>query len=178
MYKSPFSSHYHHQFITMATNTLPLHNDKEKGLKPSGSSTFMSRSTRRFAAFCIILFIVVYSFSSSTTVQNESIISPKSMEYNINPLFWAPTLSERVGKSAYPRSFFTTKALRENEFNPVSAVILRVTDDDQSIEYAVKNLVKYPFISDIYIQNLVKSRPLTVDVNSSHTSKINQTQTH
>jgi hypothetical protein len=98
------------------------------------------------------------------------------MEYNINPLFWAPSLSERVGKSAYPRSFFTTKALRENEFNPVSAVILRVTDDDQSIEYAVKNLVKYPFISDIYIQNLVKSRPLIVDASNSYTRKKKSTK--
>lgn len=160
----------------MTTNTLPLHNDKGKHLKSSGSSAFMSRSTRRFAAFCIILFIVVYSFSSSTTIRNESITSPKSMEYNINPLFWAPSLSERVGKSAYPRSFFTTKALRENEFNPVSAVILRVTDDDQSIEYAVKNLVKYPFISDIYIQNLVKSRPLTVDASNSYTRKKKSTK--
>lgn len=148
----------------MATNTLPLHNDKGKGYAASMGSPFMSRTVRRFVAFCIILFIVVYSFSTTTTTQNESMISPKSAQYNINPLYWAPTLSERIGKSAFPKSFFTTQALRENEFNPVSAVILRVTDDDQSIEYAVKNLVKYPFISDIYIHNLVKKRPLTVEV--------------
>ncbi|KAI8643412.1 hypothetical protein BD408DRAFT_431445 [Parasitella parasitica] len=99
----------------------------------------------------------------SSTTHNKSAMSPKSIEYNINPLFWAPTLSDRAGKSAFPKSLFTAKALKENEFNPVSAVVLRVTDDDQSIEYAVKNLIKYPFISDIYIHNLVKERPLTVD---------------
>ncbi|CAO0794547.1 unnamed protein product [Mucor circinelloides] len=147
----------------MATSTLPLHNDKGKGYSASMGSPIMSRTIRRSVAFCVILFIVVYSFTSSTTTQNESAISPKSIQYNINPLYWAPNLSERIGKSAFPKSFFTTQALRENEFNPVSAVILRVTDDDQSIEYAVKNLVKYPFISDIYIHNLVKNRPLTVD---------------
>lgn len=148
----------------MTTSTLPLHNDKGKGYSASMGSPIMSRTIRRSVAFCVILFIVVYSFTSSTTTQNESAISPKLIQYNINPLYWAPNLSERIGKSAFPKSFFTTQALRENEFNPVSAVILRVTDDDQSIEYAVKNLVKYPFISDIYIHNLVKNRPLTVDV--------------
>lgn len=148
----------------MATNTLPLHNDKGKGHSLFMGSPAMSRTIRRFVAFCIILFIVVYSFSTTSTAQYESITSLKSIQYNINPLYWAPTLSERIGKSAFPKSFFTTQALRENEFNPVSAVILRVTDDDQSIEYAVKNLVKYPFISDIYIYNLVKKRPLTVEV--------------
>lgn len=117
-------------------------------------------------ALLIVFIIILFSFRSSTNYIQQDPLSPAapSINYNINPLAWAPSLSERVGKSAYPKSYFTPQALLENEFNPVSAVVLRVTDDDESIIYAVKHLLKYNFISEIYIHNHVKTRPLTVEV--------------
>jgi hypothetical protein len=145
--------------------TLPIHNRKEKEIKPIILSS-LSRSPRKILALLIVSVIIWYSFLSSTNYIQHEPLSPTmaSIDYNINPLAWAPSLSERIGKSAYPKSFFTPQALLENEFNPVSAVVLRVTDDDESIIYAVKHLLKYNFISEIYIHNQIKSRPLTVEV--------------
>jgi hypothetical protein len=145
--------------------TLPIHNRKEKDIKPFTLSS-ISRSRRKILALVIVFIIILYSFRSSTNYIQPEPLSPTaaSIDYNINPLAWAPSLSERVGKSAYPKSYFTPQALLENEFNPVSAVVLRVTDDDESIVYAVKHLLKYNFISEIYIHNHVKNRPLTVEV--------------
>jgi hypothetical protein len=144
----------------MGTATLPIHSRKEK------RSIFSSSPKKVLSVFIFLLFLL-YTLTTSNTFIDNSSSSPsasKEIDYNINPLFWAPSLSDRVGKSAYPKDYFTAQALQENELNPVSAVLLRVTDDDESIVYTVKHLLKYHFITEIYIHNLVKTRPLTVEV--------------
>ena len=147
------------------TSTLPLHK-KEKALPP------LSRSPRKLLAFVLVGLIILYSFLSSKDHVDKEVLYIPSADYNINPLFWAPSLSEQTSKSAYPSEYFTTEALLENELNPVSAVLLRVTDDDESIVSAVKQLSSYPFISDIYIHNLVKHRPLTRQVSPYNKKKV------
>lgn len=146
----------------MGTGTLPLHSKKDKEKRPTKVLT----SPKKLLAAVLVIFIILYTFNSANTKHDTRTTSSASntIDYNINPLFWAPSLSDRTGKSAFPKSYFTTKALRENELNPVSAVLLRVTDDDESIVYTVKHLLKYHFITDISIHNLVKNRPLSIEV--------------
>lgn len=143
----------------MGSSPLPLHNRKEKERFPK-SLTISSilKSPRRLIASCLVFFIILYTFRSTTKDGRQS--TTNVVDYNINPLVWAPSISERIGKSAYPKSYFS----EDSDVYPVSAVILRVTDDDESIVYTVKNLIKYPFISDIYIHNTIKHRPLKVEV--------------
>ncbi|KAI9486931.1 MAG: hypothetical protein EXX96DRAFT_551196 [Benjaminiella poitrasii] len=135
-------------------STLPIYNTKRK-------NKLLSSATKKLVA-CLTLFgIILYFYTNTSTYTMQSSSAPIEFDnYNINPLSWAPSLSDRIGKSAFPKSYFTSKALLENELSLVSAVILRVTDDDESIVYTVKHMLKYPFISDIYIYNLVKGRPL------------------
>lgn len=149
----------------MGSSSLPLHNRKEKN-KSQGSLSITNifKSPRKTIASCVIFFFIFYIFHSTKIARDGRHSSSDVVNYNINPLVWAPSISDRMGKSAYPKSYFTPEALKENDFHPVSAVILRVTDDDESIVYTVKNLIKYPFISDIYIHNIVRSRPLKVEV--------------
>ncbi|KAG0747486.1 hypothetical protein G6F62_002648 [Rhizopus arrhizus] len=97
-------------------------------------------------------------FSSSAQTSSNQI------DYNVNSLFWAPRISfQDTDSSAYPSSYFTSEALWKYEYKPVSAVLLRVTDDDDSIVNTVQHLLKYPFINEVYIHNFVPNRPLTVD---------------
>ncbi|KAI9016473.1 hypothetical protein CLU79DRAFT_312832 [Phycomyces nitens] len=46
---------------------------------------------------------------------------------------------------------------------PVTAVIYRVSDEDEGIQQIVSHLSKYPFIKEILIFNQVESRPLAVE---------------
>lgn len=153
----------------MGSDSLPLHSrkgDKEKKLTlPNVIS-----SPKKVVGILLIFITILYIFRSSQSTRHSidvTTTSSNSIDYNINPSFWAPSLSDRAGKSAYPKSYFTTEALKDNDLNPVSAVILRVTDDDESIVYAVKHLLKYHFITGIYIHNQVKTRPLTIEVKCS-----------
>ncbi|KAI8988626.1 hypothetical protein BDF20DRAFT_856838 [Mycotypha africana] len=151
---------------------LPSSNTFENRTSPILSST-----SRKFCALVVVTIILCYSFIKSTsftkrenengtTLSLSTTVSGSAVNdyLNINPLAWAPTLSDKIGKSAFSKSQFTTEALEQNELNPVSAVILRVTDDDKSIIHTVNHLLKYPFISDISIFNQVKNRPLTLKV--------------
>lgn len=146
----------------MGTATLPLHSRKDKEKR----SIPLSTSPKKIVAAVLVIFILFYTFRSARTNNDTRAASSPSdaIDYNVNPLFWAPTITDRTGKSAFPKSSFTAESLRENELNPVSAVLLRVTDDDESIIYTVKHLLKYHFITDISIHNLVKNRPLKVEV--------------
>lgn len=147
----------------MGTATLPLHSRKDKEKRSSNTPS----AHKKILAGFLVIFIILYTFSSSKSNNNDNKAASSTtdtIDYNVNPLFWAPSIADRTGKSAYPKSYFTTEALRENDLNPVSAVLLRVTDDDESIVYTVKHLLKYHFITDISIHNLVKNRPLTVEV--------------
>ncbi|KAG1227378.1 hypothetical protein G6F68_008322 [Rhizopus microsporus] len=134
-------------------SSLPLHQHITRKRLPSLLSTH-KRALILFTFACAIYYI----FSSST--QNLS----SQIDYNINSLFWAPRISlQDKDSSAYPSTFFTKDALWENELKPVSAIVLRVTDDDQSIINTINHLLKYPYISEIYIHNLVPDRPITLN---------------
>lgn len=146
----------------MGSATLPIHSRKEKEKRFYTSSS--ASSPKKLLALFVFVCFILYTLSPSSRSIDSAPSEIKQVDYNINPLFWAPSLSDRAGKSAYPKEYFTTQALQENELNPVSAVLLRVTDDDESIVYTVKHLLKYHFITEIYIHNLVKTRPLTVEV--------------
>lgn len=150
----------------MGSDSLPLHSWKGERERKLKFSNIIS-SPKKAVGILLVFITLLYIFRSSQFTHNSINVTSTSsdfIDYNINPSFWAPSLSDRAGKSAYPKSYFTKEALKDNDLNPVSAVILRVTDDDESIVYAVKHLLKYPFITGIYIHNQVKSRPLTVEV--------------
>lgn len=138
----------------MAT-TLPLHHSqKSKGYLD------LTQNTKRFIAIFVVFCFFCFTFRSSSTTSSST-----QIDYNVNPLFWAPSISfQETDSSAYPTSYFTEESLWKNEFKPVSAVLLRVTDDDQGIVNTVQHLLKYPFINEIYIHNFVPTRPLTVEV--------------
>ncbi|KAI8993524.1 hypothetical protein BDB01DRAFT_331442 [Pilobolus umbonatus] len=140
-------------------SVLPIH-------KTNVKSSVIPRSlqTKRIIPLIFLCLLLFYLFRSSTHYITHSDLSTvDSIDYKINPLYWAPALSDRTRASAYPRDYFTHAALWENELKPISAVILRVEDDD-SIVYTVKHLLKYHFIREIHIYNTVKYRPLTVKV--------------
>lgn len=150
----------------MGSDTLPLHSRKGNKEKQYSYSSIVPTSPKKILIIFVIILIFLYTFQSSQsrTTLNTTSTSIDAIDYNINSSFWAPNLSDRTGKSAYPKNLFSVEALRENDLNPISAVILRVTDDDESIVYTIKHLLNYHFITEIYIHNHIKSRPLTIQV--------------
>lgn len=143
--------------LHLMVSTLPLHHQHKKSKGYLGLTHNSKRVLALFAFVCIFY----YMFSSSAQTSSNQI------DYNVNSLFWAPRISfQDTDSSAYPSSYFTSEALWKYEYKPVSAVLLRVTDDDDSIVNTVQHLLKYPFINEVYIHNFVPNRPLTVDVRS------------
>ncbi|KAI8343981.1 hypothetical protein BC941DRAFT_407450 [Chlamydoabsidia padenii] len=57
--------------------------------------------------------------------------------------------------SLYTPSNFVPDALLYNNFRPISAIVLRTSNDENSIHTIVNYLYKYPFIKEITIYNLV-----------------------
>ncbi|KAL0081137.1 hypothetical protein J3Q64DRAFT_1756751 [Phycomyces blakesleeanus] len=75
----------------------------------------------------------------------------------------------RDRSSAYKPTMFTAKSPSFASFaslvlfKPVTAVIYRVSDNDEGIQQVVKHLSKYPFFKEILIFNQIESRPLVVE---------------
>ncbi|KAF7728687.1 hypothetical protein EC973_005724 [Apophysomyces ossiformis] len=65
--------------------------------------------------------------------------------------------------SAYTADMFTLSALAANHLKPITAVLLRTSDDESKIVYIVQQLLEYPFVKEIRIQDNIKLRPLTIE---------------
>jgi hypothetical protein len=133
----------------MGSSTLPLHHREGKALLPKALS-----SPRKVLSLVFLLGFVLYILSSSSQFSDSTLPTHlPSTDYLITSSFWPVGLD--LEKSAYSQ-------LTKDELKSISAVILRVTDDD-SILASVEHLSKYPFIQHIYIQNLI-DKPLDARV--------------
>ncbi|KAI8138447.1 hypothetical protein BJV82DRAFT_582816 [Fennellomyces sp. T-0311] len=78
------------------------------------------------------------------------------------PSWSAQHTTER--QSLYTPSMFIPEAVEENHYIPVTAVINRISQDEQAIYHTIKHILKYPFIKEIYINNQFRRRPLSEEL--------------
>ncbi|KAG2218321.1 hypothetical protein INT45_007716 [Circinella minor] len=72
---------------------------------------------------------------------------------------------EQNRHSLYTPSMFITENLEQNHYIPITAIVDRVTKDEQAVYHSVQHLLKYPFIKEIYINNNKFSRrPLSMEL--------------
>lgn len=75
-------------------------------------------------------------------------------------------------KSIYTPSMFTPEQASQNHYLPVTAVIQRVSDNEQGIQHVVNHLLKYPFVKEVYIYNHIPSRPINIQVRFTDTTRM------
>ncbi|KAI7866963.1 hypothetical protein BDF14DRAFT_1882078 [Spinellus fusiger] len=83
-------------------------------------------------------------------------------DFFLQPMIMSPRLLETAPKSpAYPQAMFSSAVA---DSMAVTAVLLRVTSDPQCIHTLLLHLLKYSFIKEIYIYNLLPFQPLQLQV--------------
>ncbi|KAI8095628.1 hypothetical protein BDF21DRAFT_406362 [Thamnidium elegans] len=80
-----------------------------------------------------------------------------------DPATWSIQIQENESilsqRSIFPASSFSLGT----SLPLVTAVVNRVDDSHEGIMRAVRHLLKYPFIKEIYVYNQIKSKPLTAE---------------
>ena len=80
----------------------------------------------------------------------------------VDPATWPIQIKEKEAvysqRSIFPHDIFSKN--NERGYPPVTAIISRIDNTDAGIIHAIKHLVKYPFIKEIYVYNRVKNRPI------------------
>lgn len=113
----------------------------------------------------VVVWIQVDGFSHLNFNQPEDPNDPAYFPSSeMDPATWSiqiqenePILSQR---SIFPANSFSL----ETSLPLVTAVVSRVDDSHEGIMQAVRHLLKYPFIKEIYVYNQIKSKPLTAEV--------------
>ncbi|KAI9249520.1 hypothetical protein BDA99DRAFT_445622 [Phascolomyces articulosus] len=59
---------------------------------------------------------------------------------------------------------FIPENLEQNHYIPLTAVVDRVSKEEQAIYHSIQHILKYPFIKEIYINNKFSRRPLSMEL--------------
>ncbi|KAI9490103.1 hypothetical protein BDB00DRAFT_839641 [Zychaea mexicana] len=138
---------------------FPLHRSDNKVLR-----LLRICSPRRFflILLCVGLAILVVSLIQPEYAM-ERIYTIMDFESEIDAPSWTSQY-ETERQSLYTPSMFIPEALEQNHYIPMAAVVDRVSKDEQAIYHIIKHLIKYPFIKEIYINNKLSRRPLSMEL--------------
>ena len=129
---------------------------------------------RRLLLLCTIFFIFIIGLLQPKYNALDHFYSLMDIESEIDAPSWSLQLQqeqEQDRHSLYTPSMFISENLEQNHYIPITAVIDRVTKDEQAVYHSVQHLLKYPFIKEIYINNNKFSRrPLSMEVNNDNSN--------
>lgn len=122
-----------------------------------------------FAAVTLLTLTQLESLQQRGFYDDNEVRPPYFSTAEVDPATWPIQVKEQehvyLQNSIFPAVIFDPA--NAQNYPSVTAIINRVDDSDEGIMHAVRHLIKYPFIKEIYVYNQIKSRPLIAEVNSS-----------
>ena len=86
------------------------------------------RSGHKFAFFFLLFIGVILILRQQRSFELNS-----DDDYSIDPLQWPTPNGNDDGESAFSQYMFSAEAFAKNHLKPVTAIVLRVTVDDETI---------------------------------------------
>lgn len=118
-----------------------------------------------FAAVTLLTLTQLESLQQRGFHDDNEIRPPYFSAAEVDPATWPIQVKEQehvyLQNSIFPAVVFDPA--NAQSYPSVTAIINRVDDSDEGIMHAVRHLIKYPFIKEIYVYNQIKSRPLIAE---------------